>query len=82
MQSVVPLTVQYRMAEDIQLIANTLIYNGRLRCGSSQVGEAMLEAQIPPHLLGCYPAWLLQVYALAMAGTKSSFTGCESVANG
>jgi len=60
-QSVVPLTTQYRMAEDIQLIANTLIYNGRLQCGSSQVGGATLFAQIPPHLLGCYPSWLLQV---------------------
>lgn len=61
LQSVVSLTTQYRMAEDIQLIANTLIYNGRLQCGSSQVGGATLFAQIPPHLLGCYPSWLLQV---------------------
>ncbi len=49
------------MAEDIQLIANTLIYNGRLRCGSSQVGAAKLEAQVAPHLQGSYPDWLLQV---------------------
>ena len=38
------------MAEDIQLLANQLIYNGRLRCGSEAVRTQCLETQIPQDL--------------------------------
>jgi superfamily I DNA and/or RNA helicase len=34
LQAVVSLPVQYRMAEDIMLLPNTLIYNHALRCGN------------------------------------------------
>jgi len=34
LQAVVSLPVQYRMAADIMLLSNTLIYNNALRCGS------------------------------------------------
>ena len=37
--SVVDLTHQYRMNEDIMLLSNRLIYGGRLRCGSDVVAQ-------------------------------------------
>ena len=41
--SVVNLEHQYRMAEDIMLLSNTLIYSGRLKCGTASVAKRMLE---------------------------------------
>jgi DNA replication ATP-dependent helicase Dna2 len=43
--SVVNLEHQYRMAEDIMLLSNTLIYSGRLKCGTASV--ATRTVQIP-----------------------------------
>ena len=43
--AVVALPVQYRMAEDIQVLPNLLMYEGQLRCGCSQV--AMAELKLP-----------------------------------
>lgn len=40
--SVVNLEHQYRMAEDIMLLSNTLIYSGRLKCGTASVASRML----------------------------------------
>ena len=37
--SVVNLEHQYRMCEDIMLLSNTLIYNGRLKCGNDAVAH-------------------------------------------
>ncbi|KAI4278341.1 MAG: hypothetical protein L6R38_005276 [Xanthoria sp. 2 TBL-2021] len=37
--SVVNLEHQYRMCEDIMLLSNTLIYNGRLKCGNNAVAQ-------------------------------------------
>ncbi|KAL8766797.1 MAG: hypothetical protein Q9209_006536 [Squamulea sp. 1 TL-2023] len=37
--SVVNLEHQYRMCENIMLLSNTLIYNGRLKCGNSAVAQ-------------------------------------------
>jgi DNA replication ATP-dependent helicase Dna2 len=37
--SVVYLEHQYRMCEDIMALSNTLIYNGRLKCGSRDVAD-------------------------------------------
>jgi DNA replication ATP-dependent helicase Dna2 len=44
---VVDLTHQYRMNEDIMHLSNTLIYGGRLVCGSEEVANRCLE--IPSH---------------------------------
>ncbi|GFP57963.1 DNA replication ATP-dependent helicase/nuclease DNA2 [Trichoderma asperellum] len=44
-QSVVNLEHQYRMCEDIMTLSNTLIYNGRLRCGTEQLRK--MKLQIP-----------------------------------
>jgi DNA replication ATP-dependent helicase Dna2 len=41
--SVVNLEHQYRMAEDIMLLSNTLIYSGRLKCGTASVASRMLH---------------------------------------
>lgn len=52
-QAVMELPVQYRMNDDIQVLPNSLMYNGRLRCGSKAVAEASLqpdEATLSPVL--------------------------------
>lgn len=41
--SVVNLEHQYRMCEDVMLLSNTLIYSGRLKCGTPQVASRSLE---------------------------------------
>jgi DNA replication ATP-dependent helicase Dna2 len=42
-QSVVNLEHQYRMSEDIMALSNTLIYNGRLKCGTESLRFAQLH---------------------------------------
>ena len=42
-QSVVTLTYQYRMCEDISTLSNFLIYNGRLKCGNKTVSTQKLS---------------------------------------
>ncbi|KAL4448106.1 hypothetical protein ABPG75_005325 [Micractinium tetrahymenae] len=58
-QAVVQLPVQYRMAADIMLLPNTLIYNHALRCGTDGIAQATLRlgpggaaslAALPPWL--------------------------------
>lgn len=41
--SVVNLEHQYRMCEDIMTLSNTLIYSGRLKCGTPEVAARSLE---------------------------------------
>ena len=40
--AVTDLSLQYRMNEDIMLLSNELIYEGRLRCGSNAVARQSL----------------------------------------
>ncbi|GIL70908.1 hypothetical protein Vretifemale_1573, partial [Volvox reticuliferus] len=42
-QAVVTLRSQYRMAADIMALSNSLVYNGRMLCGSTTVAEATLR---------------------------------------
>ncbi len=42
-QAVAELTYQYRMNENIQLLANTLVYDHALKCGSSDVATSLLQ---------------------------------------
>ncbi|RSM14607.1 hypothetical protein CEP52_001239 [Fusarium oligoseptatum] len=42
-QSVVNLEHQYRMCEDIMTLSNTLIYHGKLRCGTEQLRKRKLD---------------------------------------
>lgn len=51
--SIVSLEHQYRMAADIMLLTNTLIYNGRLKCGTTSVASRVLEV---PDLEGALEA--------------------------
>lgn len=55
------LGTQYRMAADIQLLANSLVYSGGMRCGSDAVGEATLATNVPEALSTSGPDWLLEV---------------------
>jgi len=56
----VELKAQYRMAADIMLLANTIVYDGRLRCGTDNIAEAVLDLQVMPSQLS-QPDWLVQV---------------------
>ena len=47
------------MAADIQSLANTLIYNGRLRCGSDAISNQVLEVQLADN--PARPSWMLEV---------------------
>lgn len=42
-ESVVNLTHQYRMCEDIMMVSNRLIYDGRLKCGSEEIANQSLH---------------------------------------
>ncbi|KAI9782713.1 MAG: Tripartite DNA replication factor [Geoglossum umbratile] len=42
-ESVANLAHQYRMCEDIMTLSNTLIYDGRLRCGTEEVARRSLN---------------------------------------
>jgi hypothetical protein len=62
-QAVVSLPVQYRMAADIQELANSLFYDNALRCGTPAVADSVLA--LPPtaaaEVLPGLPGWLQQV---------------------
>lgn len=47
--SVVNLEHQYRMCEEIMLLSNTLIYSGRLKCGTPEVASRSLKV---PNIAG------------------------------
>jgi DNA replication ATP-dependent helicase Dna2 len=53
--AVVTLPVQYRMAEEIQVLPNLLSYNGEMRCASDAVAEQMLQ----------FPRWASLTGAIA-----------------
>lgn len=53
------LSLQYRMAADIQALSNALIYNGQLACGDARIAEASLQLQQP--LDSAFPQWVHQV---------------------
>lgn len=59
LQAVASLTTQYRMAEDIQLLANTLVYNHRLRCGSEAIARQALQIVLPETTQ--HSEWMLKV---------------------
>lgn len=46
-QAVVSLEHQYRMCADIMMLANDLIYDGRLKCGNDAVANRMLDLPDP-----------------------------------
>ena len=42
-ESVVNLEHQYRMCEDIMSLSNTLVYNGKLKCGTKEVAQRVIK---------------------------------------
>lgn len=42
-ESVVNLEHQYRMCKDIMMVSNRLIYDGRLKCGSEEIANQILQ---------------------------------------
>lgn len=54
-ESVIDLTYQYRMCSDIMLLSNTIIYEGRLKCGSEEVANQSLKIPQIKNLRGTYP---------------------------
>lgn len=42
-ESIVSLTEQYRMNDDIMSLTNHLVYDGRLKCGSAEVAKRRLD---------------------------------------
>jgi hypothetical protein len=50
---------QYRMAADVMLLSNELVYGGRLVCGSEAVATAQLQLPLLQQVQGQLPAWLL-----------------------
>lgn len=63
--AVVSLSHQYRMAEDIMLLSNTLIYNHRLKCGTPAVASRTLHV---PNL----PAGLSAAHSSHLPSSTSS----------
>ena len=51
---VVNLSRQYRMNEDIMLLSNHLIYEGRLQCGTTQIAKQVLTLPKPKACLEIY----------------------------
>lgn len=49
-QSIVELSYQYRMCEEIMLLSNLLVYSGRLKCGSSKVAKQSLAIPHPERI--------------------------------
>jgi DNA replication ATP-dependent helicase Dna2 len=48
--SVVELTYQYRMCEEIMLLSNLLVYDGRLKCGNNEVARQALHVPHPANI--------------------------------
>ena len=57
--TVASLTVQYRMAEEVQSVANALVYGGVLRCGNSATAQRMYT--LPQAVASGTPAWVQAV---------------------
>lgn len=53
-EAVTNLEHQYRMAEDVQLLANKLIYSGRLKCGTETVARREMAIPCPQAVEGLH----------------------------
>lgn len=74
-EAIVDLNQQYRMNEDIMLLANDLVYQNKLVCGTDQVAKQRLELPMPEgvrtklhggdkkHECTQHPCWLEDVVA-------------------
>lgn len=77
-QVVVSLKTQYRMAEDIQLLANALIYNDRLKCGTEAISSQALATDLQDN--SDFPSWILKVREIILACRKAlTFTAKQGL---
>jgi DNA replication ATP-dependent helicase Dna2 len=67
-QSVVNLAHQYRMCEDIMTLSNTLIYDGKLRCGT----EALRKRKLDTPSMSLLKQRHYDASTLALSGTPRS----------
>jgi len=64
--AIAPLTMQYRMNEDICKISSESVYGGQLQCGNEEVQGQLLDlpgfpSSLPTPTNECYIAWLHSV---------------------
>lgn len=83
--AVVSLVKQYRMANEIMELSNTLVYHGQMTCGSSDVGRQMLNTALGN--TSKYAKWLKavvnptrRILFLSTSGNKTAMN--ESTPNG
>lgn len=76
-EAVVSLSHQYRMAEDIMLLSNTLIYDHRLKCGTSAVASRMLK--IPNLPAGLAAAHHHPTHSSATGVSSATPPGCPEL---
>lgn len=81
--SVVTLASQYRMSKDIQILPNVLVYNGKLKCGSTTVADAVLHVPNESALASA-PSWASSAFdpvrAVVFLDTSSVDHARETVA--
>ena len=79
-QAVVSLEHQYRMCAEVMLLSNTLIYSGRLKCGTSSVASRRLTLPNPSGLQAQHrqtAASRLQAAACAGPETPACWLACS-----
>ena len=60
-ENIIPLTMQYRMNEKIQALANHLTYEGKLECGSEEIAKRTIETnfRVP---VSDEPRWITSLF--------------------
>ncbi|KAK4190796.1 hypothetical protein QBC35DRAFT_55206 [Podospora australis] len=76
--SVVNLEHQYRMSEDIMILSNTLIYKGRLKCGT----EALKTAELHIPNMDALKQRHYDAYSLSQLSSPTAKTVCPGTVSG
>ncbi|KAH3679164.1 hypothetical protein WICMUC_001175 [Wickerhamomyces mucosus] len=87
--SVVSLTHQYRMCKDIMLLSNTIIYEGRLKCGSEMVANQSLNVPGLSNLISTFDPelsnhqrwldWVLDEKRKVLFLNHDNVGGCQEI---
>lgn len=59
-QALTYLEHQYRMNEDIMFLSNSLVYDGKLKCGNIDVARRVLDIPDPRGMVGAKP-WVRDI---------------------
>ena len=79
-ENIIPLTMQYRMNEKIQALANYLTYEGRLECGSEEVAKQTIKwTSNPP--IGDEPQWIMRTLDTDSIENSLIFLNTDSLDN-